>query len=180
MPQPAPTPSVGAALTDSELEYWTGRYAQVVEAEQTGGRPFVVVSLGGERFAIGLQDLDEVAGVTSGIALPHVSPLVLGLANVRGELLPLLDTAALLGVGGGYRLGVANRTLVVRDRRGRRTGLPVDGIESVEELNPNAFQTAGEGEATAPIRRGGVGEHRGLALSLLDVTPLREGNFSHF
>ena len=180
MQQPPPTEAVGATLADSVLDYWTGRYAQAIGTEQTGGRPFVVVSLGGERFAIPLADLDEVACIASGIALPHVSPLVLGLANVRGELLPLLDTAALLGVGGCYRLGVANRTLVVRDRRGRRTGLPVDGIESVEELNPNVFQTAGVGDAIAPIRRGGVGEHRGLALSLLDVTPLREGSFSHF
>ena len=180
MPPPAPPQPADAALPESALDYWTGRYAQAIGTAQTGGRPFVVVSLGGERFAIALDDLDEVACIASGIALPHVSPLVLGLANVRGELLPLLDTAALLGVGGGYRLGIANRTLVIRDRRGRRTGLPVDGIESVEELHPDAFQAAGAAEAAAPIQRGGVGEHRGLALSRLDVTPLREGNFSHF
>ena len=177
--QPAMQP-VGTALAEAALDYWTDRYAQADAAEQTGGRTFVLVHLGGERFAIALDDLDEVACIAGGISLPHLNPLVLGLANVRGELLPLLDTAALLGVGGGYRLGVTNRTLVVRDRRGRRTGLPVDGVESVEELNPDDFQAEQELTAAAPVRRGGVAEHRGHALSLLDVTPLREGSFSHF
>ena len=50
-----------AALAEAALDYWTNRYAQAVVAEHTGGRTFVLVHLGGERFAIALEDLDEVA-----------------------------------------------------------------------------------------------------------------------
>lgn len=167
-------------LADLDLAHWTARYAESAAAARTALRPFVLVRVGGERFAVALDDLDEVACVTTGIALPHVNPLILGLANIRGELLPLLDTAAILDVAAGYRLGTANRTLVVRDRRGRRTGLPVDGVESVEELDPDLFQTMTRGESTDLVRRNGLAEHRGRALARLDLTPLRAGSFSHF
>ena len=75
-------------LADLDLEHWTARYAESAAAARTALRPFVLVRVGGERFAVNLDDLDEVACVTTGIALPHVNPLILGLANIRGELLP--------------------------------------------------------------------------------------------
>jgi purine-binding chemotaxis protein CheW len=173
-------PSDPPPLPGPEADYWTERYAQGGAAAEHAGQSYVLVRLGGERFAVAMQDLDEVATVTTGIALPHLDPMVLGLANVRGELLPLLDTAALLGLNTAYRLGARNRTLVVRDQRGRRIGLPVDAVEAVEDLDPGAFQPRHAAPGGAPVRRVGVGEHKGQSLSLLDVTPLRQASFSHF
>lgn len=180
MSDPNPSAPDRAILPDSELDFWTARYTQSLDDQgQSDGQVYVIARIGSERFAIPMQDLDEVASVTTGIALPHVSHRVLGLANIRGELLPLLDTGALLGISASHRLGAANRTLVVRDQDGRRTGLPVDAVESVETLDPNAFQPQ-SGRPDALIRRLGLGEHEGHALSLLDVTPLRQGSISSF
>jgi chemotaxis signal transduction protein len=173
-------PSALPPLPEPELDYWTERYAQGGAEVEHPGQAYVLVRLSGERFAVAMQDLDEVATVTTGIALPHLDPRVLGLANVRGELLPLLDTAALLGLGTAYRLGGRNRTLVIRDQHGRRTGLPVDAVEAVEDLDPGTFQIRHGAPGGAPVRRVGVGEHKGQSLSLLDVTPLRQASFSHF
>jgi chemotaxis signal transduction protein len=167
-------------LPESELERWTERYAESATESQTLGVHFVVVRVGGERFAVALDDLDEVACVTTGIAVPHVSPLVLGLANIRGELLPLLDTGALLGVPARFRLDAANRTLVIRDHRGRRVGLPVEAVEAVEELSPECFQDVSGGDVSDLIRRDGLAEHQGKALARIDLTRLRVGSFSHF
>lgn len=167
-------------LPEPEIEHWTGRYGESAASAQAAGAPFVLVRVGGERFAVALDDLDEVASVSTAIALPHVGALVLGLANIRGELLPLLDTATLLGVSTGYRLGSANRTLVVRDQRGRRAGLPVDRVEAVEELDAALFQPQPGADPSELIRRTGLAEHRGAALVRIDLGPLRAGNFSHF
>jgi len=185
MSDPTETDLSAAPLPAAELDHWTGRYAQALDpAESLTGRVFVIVRVAGERFALPMQVLDEVASATTGIGLPHVSALVLGLANVRGEIVPLLDTGALLGISGNYRLGPANRTLVVRDLRGRRTGLPVDAVESVELLDPNSFQAQAQAQApagtTAPLRRVGVGEHQGRSLTLLDLGPLLAAGFNHF
>lgn len=173
----------GAALqdlADTELEHWTRRYAESLAGARASGLSHVLVRVAGERFAIALDDLDEVACVSTGIALPHVAAMILGLANIRGELLPLLDTAALLGIGATYRLGSDNRTLVIRDQRGRRAGLPVDSVESVEELDPEMFRALSDPDPSPLIRRNGLTEHRGSALARLDLEPLRAGHFSHF
>ncbi len=178
----APPEAPPDALPDALLEHWTQRYAEPpTPAAIAADAAFVIVRVGPERFAVPMQVLDEVASVAAGIALPHVSALVLGLANVRGELLPLLDTGVLLGVAAGYRLGAANRTLVVRDQRGRRAGLPVDAVESVEALDAETFRSQGAAPAgSGPVRRVGVGEHQGRALTLIDVTPLLAAGFNHF
>lgn len=182
-PSRDPTPHPGAGsdtLPGSELDFWTARYAQPPQDDQSGlARAYLIARVGGERFAVPMADLDEVACVTTGVALPQGARTLLGLANVRGELLPLLDTAALLGVSAGLRLDGGNRTLVVRDVHGRRTGLPVETIESVVHLDPEDFQAQDE-PAPTPVRRIAVGEHAGSGLSLIDVGPLREARFSHF
>ncbi|WP_295447974.1 chemotaxis protein CheW [uncultured Thiodictyon sp.] len=181
MSDPTELAPCAAPLPAAELEHWTKRYAQTVDPlGDLTGSVFVIVRVAGERFALPMQALDEVASVTTGIALPHVSALVLGLANVRGELVPLLNTGALLGINSSYRLGAANRTLVVRDARSRRAGLPVDAVESVVALDADSFQAQGGVATNAPIRRIGVGEHKGRSLTLLDVSPLLAAGFNHF
>jgi chemotaxis signal transduction protein len=171
------SPSTSAedeGLSDSELRHWADVYARDDSAPTETGdaSPHVIFQVGGERFAVPLDELDEVARVEVGIGLNHASSLVLGLVNIRGEVVPVLDTAAALGTRGTYRLGNANRTLVVRDARDRRTALPVDGIETIDQLDAALFQ--GEGADTkAPIRRVAVGEYAGGSLTLLDLSGLR-------
>lgn len=168
-------------LNELELRQWAETYAAQVDADDDqSSTTFVLFRLGPERFAIALGDLDEVACVETGIALANVDPVVLGLANLRGELLPLLDTAALLGTHTDYRLGGDNRTLVIRDQHGRRSGLPVDRVDAVEHLDAGIFQLRSAGIVNAPVRRAGIAEHGGSALSLLDVSGLRRGDMDHF
>lgn len=168
-------------LTAAELAHWTELYARPAAAETDPGEPFLLFRLGEERFAVPMADLDEVASLAGGTALPHVGPLVQGLANLRGEILLLLDAGALLSAGARPRLGVENRTLVIRDRHGRRAGLMVDAIEGVESLDPSTFRLPSrDAGSESPVRRAGAGEHKGAALIRVDVGPLREAAFSGF
>lgn len=163
-------------LSEHELDQFARLYASDDDSAATSSaEPHVIFRLGGERFAIALDDLDEVASVEGGIALPHVTAQVLGLSNVRGELLLLLDTAALLGLATQYRLDSNNRTLVIRDKAEHRVGLPVDAIEAVEDIDLADFSLHNRGQSASPVRRSALGEHRGGALSLLDVSDLRAG-----
>jgi chemotaxis signal transduction protein len=173
---PSATAAVQRPLTAAELRHWAEQYARTdTELADTGaGTAHVIFRVGGERFAVPLADLDEVAQVEVGIGLDHASPLVLGLVNIRGEIVPMLDTAAALGTRASQRLGPQNRSLVVRDARDRRTALPVDQVESIELLASALFQAqAGGDDGEAPIRRIGIGEHAGGSLTLLDVGGLR-------
>jgi chemotaxis signal transduction protein len=168
------TGAAGADLTEAELRHWASHYArQGADLAEAGtGAAHLICRIGGERFALPLADLDEIAHVQIGIGLSHTGPLVLGLVNIRGEVVPMLDTAAALGTQADYRLDSANRSLVIRDTRERRTALPVDRIESIELLSPTLFRAHGS-DTQGPIRRVGIGEHAGGSLTLLDVGELR-------
>ena len=59
----------------------------------------LVIPLGEDVYAIGSDQVREVVADPHPTPVPSAPPWVLGLINVRGEVLPLLDTAVLLHVG---------------------------------------------------------------------------------
>jgi purine-binding chemotaxis protein CheW len=60
----------------------------------------VLVPVGADLYAVPIGWVREVVTATSLTPLVTAPRMVLGLFNLRGEIVPLLDTAALLGVGG--------------------------------------------------------------------------------
>jgi chemotaxis signal transduction protein len=102
------------------------------------------------------------------------------LVNIRGEVVPMLDTAAALRVRGTYQLGGANRTLVICDQQGRRTALPVDRVQSIELIGPEQFQFFSNAEDSGPVRRIAIAEHDGHSMTLLDVSGLHRADNEGF
>jgi purine-binding chemotaxis protein CheW len=181
---PTDAASLGSdqAMSDAELQEWARFYARsAVDSQHADdASAYVIFVLGGERFAVPLQDLDEVARVECGIGLDHASTLVIGLVNIRGEVVPMLDTAAALRVRGTYQLGSSNRTLVIRDEQGRRTALPVDRVQSIELIGPGQFQFFPDAEDSGAIRRIAIAEHDGHSMTLLDVSGLNRADNQGF
>ncbi|MEV6872999.1 chemotaxis protein CheW [Amycolatopsis sp. NPDC051128] len=71
----------------------------------------VLLPVGDDLYALPVGWVGEVMVTPSVTPLVTAPALVLGLFNLRGEIVPLLDTAALLGVG---RVGAAAFTAVLR------------------------------------------------------------------
>jgi purine-binding chemotaxis protein CheW len=61
--------------------------------------PAIVLPVGADLYAVPISWVREVVAVPMTTALATAPPLVLGLINLRGEIVPLLDTAVLLGLG---------------------------------------------------------------------------------
>jgi purine-binding chemotaxis protein CheW len=59
----------------------------------------VVLPVGRDRYAVPIEWVREVVAAPAVTPLVTAGPPVLGLLNLRGEIVPLFDTAALLGVG---------------------------------------------------------------------------------
>lgn len=92
----------------------------------------VRVGIGAEEYALPVEDVLEVAELGDLTRVPGAPSGVLGVRNLRGQVLPVVDLAALLGSGDGEP---AER-MVVAERCGARTGLAVDRVVGVEELPP--------------------------------------------
>jgi purine-binding chemotaxis protein CheW len=89
----------------------------------------VLVRVGNEHYALPVADVLEVAELGELTPVPGAGPAVRGVRNLRGQVLPVVDLAAALGLGGGDA-----RRLVIAERDGRRAGLAVGSVESVETL----------------------------------------------
>lgn len=85
----------------------------------------ILLPVGEDLYAVPIGWVREVVPVPSLTVLVTAPPLVLGLFNLRGEIVPLLDTAAMLGLG---EVGAVAFVLVLQSGDGlvglAATGLP--------------------------------------------------------
>ncbi|HWO88009.1 MAG TPA: chemotaxis protein CheW [Gemmatimonadales bacterium] len=80
---------------------------------------------GGQVLAVEAGAVREIIPAGQITRIPGTSRAVLGLINVRGTLVPVVDTAAAAGIGSSN--GAAG-TVILVERRGRTVGLAVDEV----------------------------------------------------
>ena len=90
----------------------------------------VRVRVGAEEYALPVRHVPEVAEIGDVTPVPGTPPQVMGIRNLRGEVLPVFDTAVGLGVAGSG----APARIVLADVDGRRCALAVDEVLEVGEL----------------------------------------------
>jgi twitching motility protein PilI len=97
--------------------------------EATPGREWVGVAfrMGGETFLVAREETREVLGYPAAVTrIPGAKSWVRGLANVRGQLLPMLDLRQFLG--SGATASGRNTRVVVVNHRDIPAGLMVDEV----------------------------------------------------
>jgi chemotaxis signal transduction protein len=98
----------------------------------------VQVRLGKERYAVPVEHVVEVGAIGALTATPGGSPAILGVRNLRGDVLPVFDLAAALGLARSD----APQRMLVTERGAERAGFAVDEVTDVDEL-PEADQETG-------------------------------------
>ena len=86
--------------------------------------------VGAESFALPVGHVLEVADVGTLAPVPGAPPSVLGVRNLRGQVLPVIDLATVLGTP---RSKAATKVVITEDA-GRRAGLAIDQVTDVGEL----------------------------------------------
>jgi len=102
----------------------------------------VLFRSGGEQVAVPVDAVREAAPQCPAVPLPHAPPFVLGVINLHGEILPLLDLANLLEAKGStqpkeiivLRLGAGIDCAVPADSSGQCFMVRKDSVEPVERL----------------------------------------------
>jgi purine-binding chemotaxis protein CheW len=105
--------------------------------EQAGALRACLFSLAGESFAVDVRTAREVIVVEDHTPVPGAPPSVIGVANLRGAVVPIVDVRSLLGLAGGGR-GGETRALVV-DADGFQVAIAIEtvlGLESFEAVLP--------------------------------------------
>jgi chemotaxis-related protein WspD len=135
-------------LSEQDLLEATLRVAAVTPTIEQGARSVVIFRLVDEWFSLPTTRFQEVAEERTIHVVPHrKGAVVVGIVNIRGELLPCVSLARLLGVvspAGGpqqQRPPREGRLLVVHDEQGRVAFL-ADEIAGVRHVNPQELRPA--------------------------------------
>jgi chemotaxis signal transduction protein len=89
-----------------------------------------MIRVAAESYAMPVDHVREVADLGQLESVPRARPELLGIRNLRGQILPVVDLARLLGV---TRTGPPARLLVAETGR-RRAGFAIDEVSGVGEL----------------------------------------------
>jgi purine-binding chemotaxis protein CheW len=90
----------------------------------------VLVGVAGERYALPVDDVLEIAEYGEVAPVPGAPATVLGVRNLRGNVLAVLDLAVVFGI---ERADLPARIAVVEQDH-RKAGLAVDSVIGVEHL----------------------------------------------
>jgi chemotaxis signal transduction protein len=95
----------------------------------------VQVRVGAELYALPVTHVLEIGDIGALTDAPGASRATLGVRNLRGDLLPVFDLAAVLGLPRSE----APQRMLVAERGGTRAGFAVDEVTDVDVL-PEADQ----------------------------------------
>src|SRR5580658_8037351 len=123
--------------------------AQATRVAAASGRRFLTFRIAGRRYALPAEDVAEVILVPRVARLPHCSKSLMGLANLRGTVIPLVDSHAMLGQA-AFTPGNTARAIVLAGAA--PVALAVDAVErlvlldvgQVEAARPDLAAEAGE------------------------------------
>jgi len=100
----------------------------------------IVFALGGERYALSLEAVEEVAPGAVVRGRPGLPGALRGGAEVRGGPIPVLDLRASLGLE--PRPAGEGRVLVTRGSGSGALGVLVDEVHGVREVPPGTIEAA--------------------------------------
>lgn len=108
-----------------------------------------IVTLGGELFTIDLQNVREVFVVESITPVPGMPAGLVGVTNLRGSVVPLLDLRQMIGLAAENALKYA----VVIKHGNWQVGVLVDTVPEIRTLSKDQFLPApvGTGDGGNPF-----------------------------
>jgi purine-binding chemotaxis protein CheW len=102
------------------------------------GSELICISIGEHLYAIDIMQVREIRGWTASTPLPHAPAHVLGMINLRGSILPVIDLGSLLGIG---ETPVSASSVVMVAQIGEnQVGLLVDAVCDILMVTENMLQ----------------------------------------
>lgn len=140
--------AAGAQLLDRELPTsWRDERTEHFATKRKVSAPeklsLLIFQLGDEQFALPTTMLQEVAERRPLHSLPHRRQgIVVGLINVRGELLICVSLGRLLGVEKEMRAARICERVLVLNWQGNRFAFPVEKVHGIFRFQPSTLKTA--------------------------------------
>lgn len=138
---------------------------------QTAVNQWVTFSLENETYGIDVMKVQEVLRVSEIAPVPGAPPYVLGIVNLRGSVVTVIDSRARFGLP-SRESDEASRIVIIESDR-QVVGLLVDGVAEVVEIDASEIEQAPNvgNDDTSRFIQGVCSREEGL-LILVDLDKL--------
>jgi len=144
-------------------------------SEASGAQQVLTFKLAGEEYGVGILAVQEIRGWSAVTAIPHSPDWVLGVMDLRGVAVPVIDLRRRFDLEAA-QFGPSTVVIVLRvaGESGPRTlGLVVDAVSEVYHIDASAFRPLPELGSTASSEIvHGLAQADGKTLILLDAARL--------
>ena len=105
-----------------------------------GGAVVELISfeIGGQEFCIDIRSVREIRGWAPATPMPHSPEYIVGVINLRGMVMPVIDLRSRLGLG--QTEPTERHVIVVIQADGRTAGLLVDGVRESFHVETSSLQ----------------------------------------
>ena len=134
---------------------------------------YIIFSLADARYAVPISQVLEVGEAQSITPVPNVPDWVLGVTNLRGDIISVVDCGAFLHLHDKITLEMSSMCVVRNQKRNLTTSLMVDRIEGMLNLAEDLMILPGAslGDRLIPYLQG-VYDHDGQLLNVLNLEGL--------
>ena len=121
-----------------------------IEGPQGGRLELISFEIGGQTFCVDVRAVREIRGWTPTTPMPQAPSYVLGLINLRGVVMPVVDLRNRLGLG--VTEPTSRHVIVVVQHAGGLAGLVVDAVQETFTVEASALQRPPSIEVIAEAR----------------------------
>lgn len=112
------------------------RTAAGLDASET--LELISFEIGGQEYCIDVRSVREIRGWTQTTPMPQTPDYILGVINLRGSVMPVLDLRCRLGLGNTEPS--SRHVIVVIQHTDRMAGILVDGVQETFQLAASLLQ----------------------------------------
>ncbi len=154
-------------ITDTEDREKDGRSERIAVIDYK----MVTFSLAGKDYGIDIMQVKEIAKAGRFTYVPNTSPFVLGVYNLRGEIIPIIDLRIFFNIPVKARANDALENLIIINVEDQTFGIVVDEIDKVVGISKSTIQPPHPIFGDINIKYiHGVVENQGRLYILLEVS----------
>lgn len=139
-----------------------------------GARELIAFRIGGQEFCVNIMIVREIRGWTKATPMPHSPDYMLGVINLRGAVLPIIDLSRRLGMKAAEP--TARHVIIVVQVGQKIAGLLVDAVSDILGVTDEYVQPIPEVSAdhVREFARGIIAVE-GRMICLLELDSLAQG-----
>ena len=105
------------------------------EQQTAEGEEFITFRVGEQEFCVEITSTREIRGWSQATRLPHSPEYIIGVINLRGTILPIMDLSARLGMGSSTPC--ERHVIIVVQVHDKTLGLLVDSVSDILDVGPD-------------------------------------------